>query len=66
MEVDQHFIKEKLDGDIISIEYVPISHQLADLLTKGPTEQTLEFLVSSLVSSTSTAKLEGECGRNQI
>ena len=48
MEVDRHFIKEKLDGDIISIEYVPTSYQLADLLTKGPTEQTLEFLVDKL------------------
>ena len=48
VEVDRHFIKEKLDGDIISIEYVPTSHQLADLLTKGLTEQTLEFLVGKL------------------
>ena len=48
VEVVRHFIKEKLDGDIISIEYVPTSYQLADLLTKGPTEQTLEFLVGKL------------------
>ena len=48
VEVDQHFIKEKLDGNIISIEYVPTSHQLADLLTKGLSEHILEFLVGKL------------------
>ena len=48
VEVDRYFIKEKLDGDIINIEYVPTLHQLADLLTKRPTEQTLEFLVGKL------------------
>ena len=46
VEVDRHFIKEKLDGGMISIEYV--SQQLADILTKGLTKQTFEFLVSKL------------------
>lgn len=35
--VDQHFIKEKLDGGTINLNYVPTSHQLADVLTKGLT-----------------------------
>ncbi|KAH9650639.1 hypothetical protein KPL70_026448 [Citrus sinensis] len=43
VEVDRHFIKEKLDGNIIKLEYVPTSHQLADILTKGLSEQTHEF-----------------------
>lgn len=44
VEVDRHFIKEKLDGNIIKLEYVPTSHQLADILTKGLSKQTHDFL----------------------
>ena len=40
IEVDRHFIKEKLDSGLISTEYIPSRHQLADMLTKGlPIEQ---------------------------
>lgn len=48
VEVDRHFIKDKLDEGIISIEYIPISNQLDDLLTKGLSEHNHEFLVSKL------------------
>ena len=48
VEVDRHFIKEKLDGNIIKLEYVPTSHQLADILTKGLSEQTHNFLEGKL------------------
>ena len=43
-----HFIKEKFDGNIIKLEYVPTSQQLADILTKGLSEQTHEFLEGKL------------------
>lgn len=48
VEVDRHFVKKKLEQGMISVEYVPISNQLADLLTKGLTEQAHEFLVGKL------------------
>lgn len=48
VEVDRHFIREKVDKGILCIEYVLTSHRLADLLTKGLTEQTLEFLIGKL------------------
>ena len=48
VEVDQHFIKEKLDGGIISIENVPTTQQPANILTKGLTEQVFDFLVNKL------------------
>ena len=35
IEIDMHFIKEKLDGGLICTSYVPTGHQLADVLTKG-------------------------------
>ena len=34
IEIDRHFIKEKLDSRFICTPYVPIGHQLADVLTK--------------------------------
>jgi hypothetical protein len=34
IEIDRHFIKEKLDAKIISIPFVRSSGQLADVLTK--------------------------------
>nr|KYP41834.1 Copia protein [Cajanus cajan] len=35
IEVDRHFIKEKLDSGLICTPYVPSQRQLADILTKG-------------------------------
>ena len=34
VEVDMHFIKEKIEKEIVSMSYVPTSEQVADLLTK--------------------------------
>jgi hypothetical protein len=35
IEIDRHFIKEKLDSGLISTQHVPSGLQLADVLTKG-------------------------------
>lgn len=35
VEVDRHFIKEKIEKGIICMSYVPTSEQASDLLTKG-------------------------------
>jgi hypothetical protein len=35
VEVDRHFIKEKLEGGLICTSYVPTGEQLAEILTKG-------------------------------
>lgn len=48
VEVDRHFIKEKIDGGIISIRYVHTNQQLADILTKGLSERVFNFLVNKL------------------
>ncbi|KAL0410895.1 UNVERIFIED_CONTAM: Retrovirus-related Pol polyprotein from transposon RE1 [Sesamum latifolium] len=44
IEVDRHFIKEKLDSGLISTAYMPSSNHLADVLTKGlPTSRFQEL-----------------------
>ncbi|KAL1073367.1 hypothetical protein V6Z11_D11G216200 [Gossypium hirsutum] len=35
VEIDQHFIKEKIDGEVICLTYVPSKQQVTDALTKG-------------------------------
>jgi len=40
IEIDRHFIKEKLDDGLIATEYIPSRLQLANMFTKGlPTKQ---------------------------
>ena len=40
MEVDNHFIKEKIKNGLICIPYIPTTEQVVDMLTKGiPTKQ---------------------------
>ena len=35
VEVDKHFIKEKLDSGLICMPYIPTAEQIADIFTKG-------------------------------
>ena len=40
MEVDNHFIKEKIKNGLICIPYIPTTEQVVDVLTKRiPTKQ---------------------------
>lgn len=48
IEIDRHFIKEKLDQGIICMPYVSSSNQLADILTKGLTEKVFSSLCSKM------------------
>jgi len=48
VEVDRHFIKEKLETGVINIVYVPTGQQAADILTKGLPRQNFEFLTDKL------------------
>ena len=48
IEVDRHFIKEKLDNGLICTPYVSTNGQLADILTKGLNSSTFERIVSKL------------------
>ena len=48
IEVDKHFIKEKIESGLICVPYVPTTQQTADILTKGLYKKQFEFLVSKL------------------
>ncbi|CAL2227906.1 unnamed protein product [Prunus armeniaca] len=59
VEVDRHFIKEKLEHKLISIPFVPSSEQLADMLTHAD----LKTHLTSWELPKSMHQLEGECWR---
>ncbi|CAL8167743.1 unnamed protein product [Prunus armeniaca] len=48
VEVDQHFIKEKLEHKLISIPFVPSSEQLADMLTHAVSKRRFEDSLDKL------------------
>ena len=48
IEIDCHFIREKIKDGLIKPEYVGTKSQLADLLTKGLGTEQHQFLLSKL------------------
>ena len=47
-EIDRHFIKEKLDNDLICTPFVSTENQLANLLTKGLPGAIFQKITSKL------------------
>ena len=48
IEVDRHFIKEKIDDGIICMTYVPTKQQTADIFTKGLPWQSFDDFICKL------------------
>ena len=48
IEVDKHFIEEKLEEGVVCMSYVPSEHQLVDILTKGLNGSMFHDLVFKL------------------
>ena len=48
VEIDRHFIKEKLDSGLITTPFVPSDLQLADVLTKGLSTEKFQDLTCKL------------------
>ena len=64
IEVDRHFIKEKLDSKVICIPFVKSNDQLADFLTKGVAGSEFRYFLSK-PGMISMYQLKGQC-RNII
>jgi len=54
IEVDKHFIKEKLDSDLITIPYVSTQNELVYILTKGLNCINFKRIISKLGRRTLT------------
>ena len=48
IEIDRHFIKEKMEAGIICTPYITTKEQTADILTKGLFRPVFEFFVTKL------------------
>jgi hypothetical protein len=48
VEVDKHFIKEKLESGLICMPYIPTAEQIADVFTKGLHKKQLDVLMGKL------------------
>jgi IS30 family transposase len=48
VEIDRHFIKEKIDHEIISVNHIPSCQQTADILTKALPRNIYENIRSNL------------------
>lgn len=48
VEIDIHFIREKIDAETIELKYTPSKEQTTDVLTKGLTRDKFEYLVGKL------------------
>ena len=61
VEIDRHFIKEKLEGGIIELPFVRSEDQLADILTKAVNSKIFNSTLCKLGIGDTTSQLEGEC-----
>ncbi|KAK0605599.1 hypothetical protein LWI29_028589 [Acer saccharum] len=48
IDIDTHFIREKVLAGEIDTRYVPTAHQIADILTKGFSRDRFQFLCAKL------------------
>jgi len=48
IEIDVHFVREKVENSVVEIRYVLSLHQLADIFTKGLPSSIFKFLCERL------------------
>jgi hypothetical protein len=49
--LDYHFVRERVASGTHKVQFIPSTHQLADVFTKGLPTDRFAYLVSKLVSS---------------
>nr|GEV16283.1 NB-ARC domains-containing protein [Tanacetum cinerariifolium] len=65
VEVDRHFIKEKLEAGFIELPFVKSSDKLADILTKAVGTDMFHKCLSKLNFGNPTIQLEGGCWKRK-
>jgi len=60
IEVDYHFVREKVLNKDISISFISIADQIADIFTKGLSTARFLFLQSKLTVTSSPVSLRGD------
>ena len=66
VEIDRHFIKEKLENKIIRLPFVRSKDQLAEILTKVVSSEVFNSTLCNLDIGDPTTELEGEYGKVYI
>nr|GEV94945.1 putative ribonuclease H-like domain-containing protein [Tanacetum cinerariifolium] len=66
VEVNRHFIKEKLEAGIIELPFVRSTDQLADILTKAVGTEMFFKCLGKLNFGNPTTQLEGECWKERL
>jgi hypothetical protein len=61
IEIDIHFVREKVSLGQVRVLHVPSSHQYADIMTKGLSSQMFSDFRSNLCVFPLDAQLEGGC-----
>ena len=61
VEVDRHFIKDKLEDKVIKLPFVRSKDQLEDILTKAVSTEAFSNVLRKLSIGNPSAQLEGEC-----
>ncbi|XP_057800158.1 receptor like protein 27-like [Salvia miltiorrhiza] len=61
VEIDWHFIKEKLDSGIIELPFIRSDEQLADILTKAVNTKVFREVLDKLSIGNAITQLAGEC-----
>ena len=61
VEIDRHFIKEKINNEILKVEHIPTSKQTTDIFTKALFKPMFGNLYPSLEYTICSIQLEGGC-----
>ena len=61
IEVDCHFIREKIASGCVATNFVNSNDQLTDIFTKSLRSPRIKYICNKLVHITYMLQLEGEC-----